>query len=393
MKNNKEIVIKHKFRTYRQKKLFLDLCKEDQTLGMNYLDTLKGQYRIKVKNQIAQARRLDQFSQNEDKLSKRTPNFWFDQVKKLYNPLDNHKPLDLQLGQWIGVEIECFIPYDSVNVEYECNCECACEHDEAGNTEYECSLCSNGCDGECNGGEDRAHTALAKLITHKKIKRVSVKGDGSIRQDDGCFAVELTCLFTRQDRSNLKKLCELLDDLGAQVNKSCGMHVHFDQRDVLNDLEKRKILNRRKNNLNKSIPFLASMVPISRRQNSYCRLVSSSRDRYSAINLCALKRYKSIEVRLHSSTTNFDKINNWINILALIIDSDRLKKQVMSLDDFCTYLNVPEHLILYAQSRIEKFKGVENEDNTETLDSDMTSNVIQLPSSITIDSNNIVIGA
>ena len=45
-------------------------------------------------------------------------------------------------------------------------------------------------------------------------------------------------------------------------------------------------------------------------------------DRYYMINGTALKKYKTIEVRLHSGTTNFNKIKNWVELLKGIVKSE-----------------------------------------------------------------------
>jgi hypothetical protein len=293
----------------------------------------------------------------------------------------NHKPLNIGLGEWIGVEIECCIPYDKSHVLFERNGihvgpdTTFCDPGEG---------CNECCDDEdcesdhCEGheGEDSSDTAwrkaLGEFFEAKKIKRVSVKDDGSIDAEDGCFGVEVTILFLKNNREPLKQLCNALSDLGAEVNRSCGMHVHLDQRG--RTLQKVKA---RANALGLALPLLASMVPKSRRRNNYCKLAVSSlsgSERYYAINCTAFEKYKTIEVRLHSATRDFDKISNWIDLLLLIQDAetggtygDGEWNNISSLSDLAMAINVPERLIKYVEARISRFS---NDDANEQAGQD-----------------------
>jgi hypothetical protein len=279
----------------------------------------------------------------------------------------NHKPLQIGLGDWIGVEIECFIPYRRARSIFDdCEIEIGegityCEPGEGCN---ECGDCDSDCDGHedlCEGhdngepGESEWRQALCSYFESLKIKRVSVKEDGSIDADSGYFPAEITILFLRQNREPLRQLCDALAKLGAEVNRTCGMHVHLDQRG--RTMAK---VEHRAHALTLALPLLASMVPMSRRRNNYCKLSASlftGSERYHAINCTAYKKYQTLEVRLHSATRDFDKISNWIDLLLLIQDSDLEDSTLNSVDDLCLAVNVPERLIQYIEARIARFSN------------------------------------
>jgi hypothetical protein len=277
------------------------------------------------------------------------------QYESMFKHTTNHKPNNSDRGQWLGVEIECIVPLDEFSENARCEVYCD-DHDEL------MDLC--GCDHDCDTQSNEGYTTqLGKYIEKQKIKYVSVKGDGSINAEDGYFGAELTILFKRSDRSTLKRLCDVLNKIGAKVNKSCGLHVHLDQRDIIgvaniSDIDTRE-LKRRAYNLDRALPYLSKIVPKSRLNNTYCQLSVGTLKggRYHAVNLSAFNKYQTIEVRLHSSTTDYEKINNWIDILLTIMyTKEKPALFATSLDALCMLYNIPERLIEYMEKRENKFK-------------------------------------
>jgi hypothetical protein len=188
-----------------------------------------------------------------------------------------------------------------------------------------------------------------------KIRGLDVKSDGSIdTHDDNDFCpVELTLLVRQDDLSDLEKLCTLLNDLGATVNASCGLHVHLDSRDL--SKEQVQTVGHR---FSACLPFLADMVPKSRRSNQYCALSVSGLEgtRYHAVNLTAFSEHRTIEVRLHSSTTSFLKIKNWLKIISSIFEQNSvLYKFDGSISEFFKYIGADSDLQKYIVERTEKF--------------------------------------
>lgn len=195
--------------------------------------------------------------------------------------------------------------------------------------------------------------ALDKIALDLKVKNLSIKSDGSIRCDnDDQRGVEFTILLKKDTfKADLGLFCKFLEIIRAKVNSSCGLHVHLDMRHK-STREVTTIAKR----LGLSLPVLKDLVPKSRRENSYCRLGVSKRNgqRYFAINMTALKKYQTIEVRLHSGTVDFEKIHNWIQLLDLI-SSTKNGKPFESLEKMAVKLNMSAGLLEFYKKRLTKF--------------------------------------
>lgn len=127
----------------------------------------------------------------------------------------------------------------------------------------------------------------------------------------------------------LEKVCWVLEFCDVKVNDSCGLHIHMDAADF--DLQTWKNLALSYKHLERVID---SFMPQSRRQNYYCKGLSSisaadiqaaqsihdlqaafGNNRYRKVNLEAYARHRTVEFRQHSGTSNFTKMENWIRFL------------------------------------------------------------------------------
>jgi len=167
--------------------------------------------------------------------------------------------------------------------------------------------------------------------------------------------------------SQIEKVCSALKSAGAKVNKSCGLHVHVDARDLKNAEIARVIFNYAKNER-----VFDSLQPESRRNNinTYCGSVTkilsrldtqSAKEsftrnpfklynsvlctRYVKVNLEAYTRHSTVEFRQHSGTIESSKITNWVVLLLGFVEKSRnsnlsgaSKKQ--TLDSFRIWLNL-----------------------------------------------------
>ena len=115
------------------------------------------------------------------------------------------------------------------------------------------------------------------------------------------------------------------------------------------------------------MPLLKKLVPSSRLSNSYCITDKSSLrngSRYYAINTDALKKFKTIEIRLHSGTTDFKKISNWIMLCYAISHCETIKNSdkhnIDSVLKLRQYLGaaLSEETYQYLESRVLKFNPV-----------------------------------
>jgi hypothetical protein len=344
-KKNRQKIILSKFlqdaKEYEKLGLFVAMMRSLEQYT-SYSNTLIGKNHRRIV--------LDTLKVNgTDQLAKKRSNKYLDMARRLYEVSANHKPSQQALGQWIGVEIECFIPCQDTQDTND-----APEYDDDGDLiEYDSDI-------------DDSSATRARLIGQietRKIKYVDIKRDGSIRADKNCIAVEFTILTKIDDLSNLEKLCKLLHDVNAKVNASCGLHIHLDQRDVNTRNSRKTELSKRLTRLNQCLPLLETIVPKSRRDNNYCRVVKSTlkdSDRYKAINTTALSKFGTLEIRLHSATTDFLKISNWIKLLYGISRCENIKStakyNVSTIEKLYTFM--PEmslEMFMYFKGRIDKF--------------------------------------
>lgn len=139
-------------------------------------------------------------------------------------------------------------------------------------------------------------------------------------------------------KDTIKKTSEVLGQFNAEVNSTCGFHVHISNKRFFNN-----------GNIKKIIFFwsaiedvLIATQPRSRLNGQYCQrylmqYVMDERNsvklpkakdelinklatvhRYKTLNLSSLQRHGTIEVRLHAGTTNAEKILAWTDLLLAI---------------------------------------------------------------------------
>lgn len=362
----------------RQKRNYEYLLKINKNLAFSYLGNLSGVFNAKnyqLNGYLENFNRNNKlWSVNETRKKLLEQNISKTQVMKLFrefkNPEVNHVPYPTKLGEWIGVEIECFIPIKSL-VRNAQSIEPCGDCDDCSNEDYQ--ACE---DNQIDAQSDNYDEKLCELVKINNISGVTIKSDGSIEQDSNCYPVECTIVFQRLNPEPLRKLCQLLNDLGTRVNKTCGLHVHLDIRDLaLNKNEIRKRGRRLKN----SLEVLKQLIPKSRIGNTFCKLGMSqmrrNSDRYYAVNMTSVLKHKTIEIRLHSGTTDFNKIYSWVSLLYNISRCNKLsqpKIKPTTLDMLWDKLypnkndaNSERHSLItmnmynYFVARIEKFKPTE----------------------------------
>lgn len=159
---------------------------------------------------------------------------------------------------------------------------------------------------------------------------------------------EVRCIQNINDMSRLQKLCNWMNSQKLEVNRSCGLHVHLDTRDMSTPTYNRKA--RRAQECVKN--WMQFCVPFSRFQGSYCHAFSTNRwDRYRAVNTTAREKHNTIEFRLGSGSINFDKIKNWIDLCHFVI---RSKGKINTIQEFMKSHASPE-LKAFVIARICRF--------------------------------------
>lgn len=205
----------------------------------------------------------------------------------------------------------------------------------------------------------------AELFNAGLSKYVTLKTDGSLRDfPAGYHAHELTvCAPASEYKSVLARALQVINSNGARVNKTCGLHVHLDMRNDNKDIAF--------SNLVSALPILYQMIPASRRDNTYCKrnkIKSFARvrgtDRYMGINPCSYSKFRTHEARLHSGTTDFAKISNFVEILmAVAYNPVKIVRGASTVAGFVKQHNIT-FMQSYIESRIRLFGGGTSQEET-----------------------------
>jgi len=202
------------------------------------------------------------------------------------------------------------------------------------------------------------------LINAAQAKRIDVRSEGYNHTDHkthfkivndasicGTNGNEVVSpiLKGKKGENALKKVCDALNEVDARVNRSTGLHVHFDARNLSKEHYVNIFVNYQK--IERAID---SFMPESRRRNSnvYCHSLigrnfeictthedidnALNYDRYFKVNARAFASHGTIEFRQHSGTVDFTKIANWINFLRRLIEysfDHRLTDDVNTIDE------------------------------------------------------------
>lgn len=186
-------------------------------------------------------------------------------------------------------------------------------------------------------------------ITRATYKIVT---DGSL-QGNNAYEVVSPVLKGAKGENEIKTLCENIQKTGANVNVSCGLHVHIGAAGLTMNTIKNVYINyyRLEN-------VIDSFMPMSRRgsNNRYCRTLQHIRgfeaeidrcddcdeiawvfrgDRYYKVNACSYARHKTIEFRQHSGTIEAEKILMWATFVRKLVEYSKTKRveNVQTIDD------------------------------------------------------------
>lgn len=146
----------------------------------------------------------------------------------------------------------------------------------------------------------------------------------------------------------LEAACQDLQDAGAYVNRSCGLHVHIGAQ----DLTEQEYCNVFVNYMYLQTAICRFMTP-SRRTATWCRPLASYKgqllacqtrqqvrytlnSRYFCVNPVAYDAHKTLEFRQHSGSTNYDKISHWVRFCAALVGwsrGNRLDHDITEITD------------------------------------------------------------
>ena len=157
---------------------------------------------------------------------------------------------------------------------------------------------------------------------------------GRAHQEHDGFEVPIVCRWG--DLRPLRDMCAQFRKLGATTTKNFGGHIHLDARDLMSGNKVTPHLKRRINS--RLVPGVEKVlrwcVPHSRIGNSYCELGGacwSEATRYRAVNVCALRKQQTIEIRLGSATLNPEKWRLWAEACLYFFRSPMTAQEVRDM--------------------------------------------------------------
>lgn len=136
---------------------------------------------------------------------------------------------------------------------------------------------------------------------------------------------ELRILCTERDLQYTLNLVNLfLKSAKAEVNDSCGLHVHLDMRNRDFGTTIDRLMSKQKE--------MHKLVDKKRLTSTYCKPLTAaqakkkSSDKYRDINLSAYKDLGTIEIRIHEGCVNTSEIYNWSRYLIAVADNKKVSK-------------------------------------------------------------------
>lgn len=215
---------------------------------------------------------------------------------------------------------------------------------------------------------------LATELTKENVQDfVQLKDDGSVKKDGEFNNAHELCIVAPEAiiHEVVKRALRAINKDGkSKVGEKvrAGLHIHLDMRG-----RDRKLCF---HNLAKAQRILYAMNPRSRTDGTTTKgtkdvvwskrvdssdfdtaLAESSRERYYGINLQALSKFNTIEIRIHSGSTNEEKILNWITILTKIVNmTTKIDVEAAKAETFCDYYGLDQTICDYINKRIAKFK-------------------------------------
>lgn len=186
-------------------------------------------------------------------------------------------------------------------------------------------------------------------ITHSYGSNWKMVRDGSLADINNFTPMELVSPVLDTEKASdlrmVRRVCEVLQDMGSVVNSCCGLHVHIDAADL--SVENIKTIFHRYTKFESMIDL---MVPANRRGNNVyytkggvnivnnvesCEtreaLMRVFPDRYYKVNLLALQKHGTIEFRQHSGSINADTILNWVSFLTSFVEASKSSPTVKTV--------------------------------------------------------------
>jgi hypothetical protein len=185
---------------------------------------------------------------------------------------------------------------------------------------------------------------------HETRNHFKVVHDGSIVGENAIECVT-PVLRNMAGFDNLKKVCDALNESGAKVNKTTGLHAHVGLQNVDFETYKNCFIN-----YCYLEPAIDRFMAKSRRENNayYCKSLNLKSveciidaqskeeienvfngDRYYKLNPVSYKRHNTLEFRQHQGTTDYTKIYRWLQVITALVSWSKKHR----LDHFVNEIN------------------------------------------------------
>lgn len=183
--------------------------------------------------------------------------------------------------------------------------------------------------------------------------------DSSIRCQ-GYYGIEVVSPVLRGTAGEIAiaAVCRVLSEVGARINRTCGLHVHHGVSDIGENhlLPIYTAYHAAENHFDR-------IMPPSRREGSNvycqpCRPRSFGRSRYTKVNVLSYSRYRTLEFRHHSGTIEADKIIHWIRLTRAFLSAPGGGAQ--SFVRFLQSLSLPQDTVQFYIERYNHFARREN---------------------------------
>lgn len=186
-----------------------------------------------------------------------------------------------------------------------------------------------------------------------------VLNDGSLVGEHSAEIVS-PILKGNDGKNSLKAVCNALEAIGAKVNKSCGLHIHLDAKNMTVTHWRNLIINyarleniidgfmaksRRANNncFCRSLALMPRLEATILHCNSVDEMARYFGTRYTKVNLEAYSRHKTVEFRQHQGSIEFGKIEKWLSFLQKLLaySKNHTVENCATIDDV-PFLNATE---------------------------------------------------